>query len=111
MGKVLNTDALVSCGHVPGLVTLVPAGTKMKVSGKEVVVESMLKDAVISGCSNVVSPNTACFKVVSVDSGKATKLNIGGEDAILKDALFTTDGSDPNSGEVLNAGQTKLDSA
>lgn len=117
MAGVLTAGSNVTCGHSPGKVTTT-GSPKLKVSSQPVLLKLGIMGKPVAGCSTVaaadVSGPTAkpCTSVVSVSSGEATKLKIGGMPVMLDTLAGDTDGMvgklTPVSALSATAGQTKL---
>ena len=87
MPNVLISTDTVKCLHAPGAATNVPAA-KLKVQGKPVLTDL----GPVVGCSNTVSPATPCL-AVAINSGKASKLKVGGTPVLLGSLAATAAGS------------------
>jgi hypothetical protein len=116
MPKVLTTGSTLKCLH-QGTVQLVASQQQLKVDGQAVLVEGDLDGAAIQGCVTpnapaATPPTKPCMTVVSMASGAASKLKVGGKAVLLETAAGMTDGILPaptNLWNVASAGQTKLD--
>ena len=92
MPAVLTTGSTVGCGHDPGRVTT-SSSAKLTVKGEPVLLETSIVGKSVSGCSTAQSSSTSpCKSVVSLASGRATKLTAGGRPVVLSTLAGATDG-------------------
>lgn len=97
----------VKCGHDPGKVVTSPS-PKLKVSGQPVLVKLGILLKPVGGCSTALTASTKpCSSVLSVITGEALKLKVGGMPVMLDTISGTTDGLPPGT-VPATAGQTKL---
>lgn len=103
MPNVLISSDSVKCLHAPGAATNLPAA-KLTVQGKPVLTDL----GPVVGCNNVPPPpaRVPCT-TVTISSGKATKLKVGGTPVLLGSLGATAAGS-PGGALSVVPGQAKL---
>lgn len=114
MPNVLTTGTSVTCGHQGKVSTNGTA--KLTVNGQNVLLRSGVEgqsvknnppadlDSCTTKKTNTTSP---CAAVLSVSTGEATKLKVGGKPVLLDTLMGTTNGNPPGTLSV-QANQSKL---
>nr|WSY50639.1 hypothetical protein OG999_11285 [Streptomyces sp. NBC_00886] len=102
MAAVLTAASTLQCPHGAPLV-IVPAGHLLTVDGQPVLTRADLLTATVPLCPN----KPPCGGVVSIDTGLATTLKVGGEPVALETAQGPTLTATPWT--VVSVGQTKLE--
>lgn len=98
MKPLLSTDKLV-CSH-QGVVQLQSIkGNELEVAGGNIITESDLKNALISGCSHTIAGiPKPCTKIVQIPSNALSEvLFVNGEKVVLEDkvSIIMTDNGFP----------------
>lgn len=102
MPAVLTAASTLQCPHLAPLL-IVPGGHLLTVDGQPVLTRADLLSATVPACPN----KPPCGGVLSIDSGLATTLRVGGEPVVLETAQGPTLTASP--WQVVSAGQTKLE--
>jgi hypothetical protein len=104
---VLNEEAVVTCKHVLGVVSIEPTQNLVFIQGKRVLVEPNPEARPISHCPNYGITIKPCTFTLKVDGGYSSLIRIKGKRVCLQAVTGLTDGTPPGivKFEVQNSGQ------
>jgi hypothetical protein len=106
MAKVLVRNAVITCPHTPGKVSILPTVShKLTIKGVPALVKSDVATAQIAGCPQPAQ--TVDLKVSAVAGGEARKLTIALRPVLL-DTTFSAQSDKTAPLTVGSAGQDKL---
>jgi len=90
--RVLTEDALLTCAHPGGVVSIAPTQELVTIAGRRMLVEPNPEGRRISGCTNAAPPMKPCTKTLPVTNGYSTFVRIGGHRVCLDTVTGLTDG-------------------
>jgi|SRR6476469_252642 len=93
--RVITEDAVLTCEHPNGVVSLSPRQAFVTIAGRRVLVEADPEKRSISGCGNAAPPMRPCLTTLAVKEGYSGLLRIGGHRVCLDSVSGLTDGMPP----------------
>ena len=93
--RVLREDAVLTCKHLLGKVSLAASQHFVSIEGREVLVEPDPESRSISGCPNYGVTVKPCTQTLAVKTGYSTFVRIDGHRVCLDSVEGLTDGTPP----------------
>ncbi len=109
--KLLTEDAVITCNHILGRVSLEPGQTLVRINHRRILVEDDPERKKITGCPNIGATIKPCQLTLRVQSGYSDLLRIKGHRICLDTVTGLTDGTPPGAVhyQVRQPGQTLID--
>lgn len=93
--KLLTEDAVVTCDHVNGIVSIVPSQDWVRIGGRRILVSRDPEGRPIKGCPNIGVGIKPCTLTLPVKTGYSAWIRIDGKRICLDTLQGLTDGTPP----------------
>lgn len=93
--KWLIEDAVITCKHELGIVSITPTQDLVTIEQRKVLVDNNPEGRSITGCPNIGATIKPCTRTLKVEAGYSDFLRINGQRICLDTVTGLTDGTPP----------------